>query len=403
MLVQFMLKNVLSFKEETTLDMSAISAYKEHEYNLIKHGDESFLKVAAIYGANASGKSNLHQAWLFFQRIIMESFNNTVDHVGDNKSSAIAKYYVPFLFEETSENSEFQIIFIDDIFEYRYGFEYNDSQIVSEWLYRRNEKTKRTSTILERSSDTIKLGASVRRECDKYKEQIPDDALALSFFNKLSLNTDLFNIVYSHAALDTLIINSSNCENIKILKEFLPRILADKKRKEKLLTFLSSIDTGIKDLDFDDSEKEIRFYTKHYGQNDTLYSLNLYAESEGTIKSIMIYIFAQMAILNDTSLFVDELNTKLHPLLLKYIVDLFYEPDSKAQLIYTTHDTTLMDKKFFRRDQIWFVQKDSFGYSNLSALSDFKVRSDASFEKDYLAGVYGGIPLLQEFSMKEGE
>ena len=85
---------------------------------------------------------------------------------------------------------------------------------------------------------------------------------------------------------------------------------------------------------------------------------------------------------------------------MKFIVDLFYDSASKSQLIYTTHDTTLMDKKFFRRDQIWFVEKDEFGESRLFALSDYKVRSDASFEKDYLAGVYGGIPMLREFSMK---
>ena len=84
---------------------------------------------------------------------------------------------------------------------------------------------------------------------------------------------------------------------------------------------------------------------------------------------------------------------------MKFIIDLFYQYKSKAQLIYTTHDTTLMDKKFFRRDQIWFVQKDEFGYSELVALSDFKVRSDASFEKDYLAGVYGGIPFLNDFDL----
>ena len=90
-------------------------------------------------------------------------------------------------------------------------------------------------------------------------------------------------------------------------------------------------------------------------------------------------------------------------MLLKFIVDLFYRQNSAAQLIYTTHDTTLMDKRFFRRDQIWFMQKDEYGYSTLTALSDYKVRSDASFEKDYLAGVYGGIPFLKEFKMEEGE
>ena len=96
MLVQFMLKNVLSFKEETVIDMAAVSAYKEHDYNLIKNEEESFLKVAAIYGANASGKSNLHQAWIFFQRIIIESFNNTDDNVSNTRVSALQKYYVPF-------------------------------------------------------------------------------------------------------------------------------------------------------------------------------------------------------------------------------------------------------------------------------------------------------------------
>lgn len=147
----------------------------------------------------------------------------------------------------------------------------------------------------------------------------------------------------------------------------------------------------------------MKFFTFHKGKDREDYPLSLYFESEGTIKSIMLFIYARMAILNNRSIFVDELNIKLHPLLLKFIIDLFYDKNSTAQLIYTTHDTTLMDKKFFRRDQIWFVQKDEFGYSELSALSDFKVRSDASFEKDYLAGVYGGIPLIKEFEMKEGE
>ena len=129
----------------------------------------------------------------------------------------------------------------------------------------------------------------------------------------------------------------------------------------------------------------------------------LWNESDGTIRSIFIYINARIAVLNNSFLIIDELNIKLHPLLLKFIIDLFYDKDSSAQLLYTTHDTTLMDKKFFRRDQIWFVQKDDFGHSELTALSDFKVRSDASFERDYLAGVYGGIPLIKEFTLREGE
>lgn len=396
MLVQFTLKNVLSFKEETTLDMTAIKAYKEHESNLIEYGNkEKVLRVTAIYGANASGKSNLYYAMKYFQKIIAESLNN----VKGGESTAIEKYYMPFSFEEDHENSEFEIVQILEDYEYRYGFEYNAKCIVAEWLYRKNLQTNRTSTIFERTMETVNLGSSVRKECDVYKEQIPVETLVLSFFNKLKLKTDIFKNVYS-GVMDTLVVPTDFCEDTDLLRLLLPRIIEDE--KEELLKFLSAIDTGIQDIGYIEKEKEVVFITLHKGKDQKKYPLFLEDESEGTIKSIMLYIYARAAIYSDKTMFVDELNIKLHPLLLKFIIDLFYDNDSKAQLIYTTHDTTLLDKKFFRRDQIWFVQKDEFGYSEISALSDFKVRSDASFEKDYLAGVYGGIPYLKEFSMKEG-
>lgn len=396
MLVQFMLKNVLSFKDETILDLTAINAYKEHQCNLIDCGiKEKFLRVAAIYGANASGKSNLYVAMKFFQRILSQSLNN----VEDGEATAIETYYQPFSFDGCNENSEFQIVEILDDFEYKYGFEYNAECIVTEWLYRKNLQTNRTTTIFERTTEKVEFGSSVRKECDVYREQIPSETLVLSFFNKLKLNTDIYRNVYS-GVMDTLVVPTDFCEDTTILEAFLPRVIDNE--KNKLLEFLSAIDTGIKDIEYDDSEKEISFTTFHKGRNGEAYPLDLYFESEGTIKSIMLYIYARSAILGNKSIFVDELNIKLHPLLLKFIIDLFYIDESEAQLIYTTHDTTLLDKKFFRRDQIWFVQKDEFGYSELVALSDFKVRSDASFEKDYLAGVYGGIPLLKEFNMKEG-
>lgn len=397
MLVQFMLKNVLSFKDETIIDMTAINAYKEHDSNLIDCGmKEKFLRVAAIYGANASGKSNLYLAMSYFQRIIEESFNN----VSDKRSIAIRKFYMPFLFEDKPENSEYQIVVIYGNYEYRYGFEYNDKRIAAEWLYRKNLESNRTAIIFERAAEKVEFGASVRKECEIYKEQIPTETLVLSFFNKLKLKNNVFKIVYENI-MDTLVVPADFWENTEIIEEFLPRVIDN--GKESLIEFLTAIDTGIRDISYDDTEKEIKFTTVHKGKDGADYSLGLFFESEGTIKSIVLFIYARIAILNDKSIFVDELNVKLHPLLLKFIIDLFYTERSMAQLIYTTHDTTLMDKKFFRRDQIWFVQKDEFGYSELLALSDFKVRSDASFEKDYLAGVYGGIPLLKDYDMREVE
>lgn len=396
MLVQFMLKNVLSFKDETVLDMTAVNAYKEHASNLIDIGTkEKFLKVASIYGANASGKSNLYLAMRYFQTIVTESLNN-VDHDG---MTAIARWYVPFAFGE-EENSEFQIIEVIGNDEYKYGFEYNQECIVSEWLYRKNIKTNRTSIIFERTTHRVEFGASVRKECEVYKEQIPSETLVLTFFRKLKLKTEIYNDVYS-GIMDTLVFSADFWEDDTILEKILPGFIDNE--KDRLLEFLSAIDTGIIDIDYINQDNNIKFFTTHKGKDGNEYPLGLYCESEGTLKSIILYIYVRTAILADGSIFVDELNVKLHPLLLKFIVDLFYENESKAQLIYTTHDTTLMDKKFFRRDQIWFVQKDEFGYSELTALSDFKVRSDASFEKDYLAGVYGGIPLIKEFELKEGE
>lgn len=397
MLVQFMLRNVLSFRDETILDMTAINAYKEHESNMIDIGTkEKFLKVAAIYGANASGKSNLYLAMSYFQGIISESLNN----VKDNSQTAIAQYFRPFSFEKNEDNSEFQVIEIIGNYEYQYGFEYNSECIVAEWMYRKNLETNRPTTIFERTTYSVQFGSSVRKECDAYKEQIPVETLVLSFFNKLKLKTEIFKEAYSGITFMP-VVPADFCEKTSGLKKFLPGVINTE--KEKLIEFLTAIDTGIKDIGYDDSDKEIEFYTTHVGKDGNKYFLDLYNESEGTIKSIALYIYARIVIRGGASLFVDELNIKLHPLLLKFIIDLFYEENSKAQLIYTTHDTTLMDKKFFRRDQIWFVQKDEFGYSELTALSDFKVRSDASFEKDYLAGVYGGIPLIKDFEMKEGE
>lgn len=397
MFVQFSVTNFLSFKDKTTLDMTAINAYKEHEHNLIDYGTkEKILRVAALYGANASGKSNLYLAMAFYQNIIRESLNN----VDANEEQAISKYYMPFEFIKVKENTEFEIVMILNEFEYKYGFEYNEERIVGEWMYRKNISTNRKVIVFERDNDRIEFGASVKKACDTYKEQIPSETLVLSFFNKLKLKTDIFNSVFQ-GIMGILVANTDSFENIVLIEKFLPSVIDN--NKEELLKFLIAIDTGIKDIKYEKNDKEINFWTAHYDNDGNGYYIDLFNESEGTVKSIVIFIYAKAAILNNKAMFVDELNIKLHPLLLKFIIDLFYNKTSNSQLIYTTHDTTLLDKKFFRRDQIWFVQKDNAGRSQLSALSDFKVRSDASFEKDYLAGVYGGIPLIKDYEMKEGE
>ncbi len=397
MVVQFMMKNVLSFRKETILDMTAIPAYKEHLYNLIQGpSNEKFLRVAAIYGANASGKSNLYLGMHMFQSIVMRSMNS----VGEIEESILKNCFNPFAFENNEANSEFQLILIIGNIEYTYGFEFNEEEIVGEWLYKRDFNTNRKSILLERNLQDITMGASIRRECEKYKRQIPKETLALTFFSKLNLQTNVFFDVFNEVR-GMVIVDTDFYERHFVIDKLLPQIIDE--NKDRLNEFLFAIDTGIKDISYEMVDKNIEFFTTHIGKDGKDYSINLYNESQGTLKSILIFIFASSVIARNGVMVVDELNVKLHPLLLKFIVALFNKPEAKAQLIYTTHDTTLLDRKFFRRDQIWFVQKDDYGYSELSALSDFKIRSDASFEKDYLSGVYGGIPSLKEYSLKEGE
>lgn len=397
MIIQFSMKNIRSFKDEAILDMSSIPAYKEHVYNLMEvpSGDK-LLRVAAIYGANASGKSNLYLGMRIFQDIVVQSMNA----VGNAENKILEQCYQPFAFESDSSNSDFQIVLSDDEAEYTYGFEFNSRHIVSEWLYKKDYSVNRVSTILERDHQSIMIGASIRRECNKYKEQIPEESLALTFFSRLALKTPVFRKVFE-MIFKMMVSDTSFYEHKDVMEKYLPKAIVE--NKEGVLNFLAAIDTGIKDIFYETIDKRKVFYTSHVGKDGKKYSINLYNESSGTLKSIIVYIIAQFVIDENGVMVVDELSAKLHPLLLKFIVDLFYNEKSKAQLIYTTHDTTLMDKKFSRRDQILFVQKDDYGYSTLSTLSDFKVRSDASFEKDYLAGVYGGIPMLKDFSMKTGE
>ena len=331
-----------------------------------------------------------------FQSIVMRSMNS----VGEIEENILKKYFNPFAFENNEENSEFQLVLNIGKIEYTYGFEFNSEEIASEWLYKRDFNTNRKSILLERSCQDITMGASIRRECNKYKGQIPKETLALTFLSKLNLQTTVFVDVFKEIR-GMVIVDTDFYERHFVIEKLLPQLIDES--KDDLLKFLSAIDTGIKNISHEMVDKKIEFFTTHVGKDKREYSINLYNESQGTLKSIIIFMFASSVIARNGVMVVDELNVKLHPLLLKFIVDLFNKPEAKAQLIYTTHDTTLLDRRFFRRDQIWFVQKDEYGYSELSALSDFKIRSDASFEKDYLSGVYGGIPSLKDYSLKVGE
>lgn len=400
MLVMFRFKNFGSFKNEVVFDMRAIKSYKEHPYNLISipTGDD-LLKVVSIYGANASGKSNFIDAYKYFMRIVSESF---FKNEKENAETVLKDNYYPFLLDDSSfyANSEFEAVYIVDEYEYRYGFVYNDERIEYEWLYRTSMVSKRQSKIFERVSNKIDFGASVKRTCEKYINEIDSDVLALSFLSSLKLKTPAFkDVVYSIRAFLPVSLSNDKVLNYTLNMYF--KNDYNDKEKTFLLSFLKSVDVGITDIKVEKNEKEFKIYTYHMGRENKTYRLPFELESAGTKQAITIYSLFRIAVLYNKGLIIDEFNNKLHPLLQKYLIDIFYNEDTAGQLIYTTHDTFLLDKQYMRRDQIWFTEKNDSGESNLFSLAEFKIRNDKSFRKDYLSGVYGGIPILKDIEIEE--
>ena len=400
MLVQFRFRNFGPFKDEAVLDMRAIKAYKEHPYNLHKeeNGDD-LLKVVAIYGANASGKTKCIAAYSAFLQLIRRSFS--MNDKGE-KQSVLARHYIPFMLDHSSreENGEFEGVYHDDGQEYRYGFVFDEKSIKYEWLYKKSLTTRRQVRILERGPEGFELGASVRESCGKYLSDIDGDVLALSFFSSLKLKNPVFKKVVQCVAGVVPVFISSNEEINDVLRVYFEDFSDAEKRD--LLAFLHAIDVGIKDIEVEKSESNLMVYTYHIGKDNKRHMLTLGLESDGTRRAIAFYSAVQIALQQGNCLMIDEFNNQLHPLLQKYIVDLFYAENTQGQLIYTTHDTSLLDKQFMRRDQIWFANKNEVGESSLYSLAEFKIRNDKSFEKDYLGGVYGGIPNLKDFSFTEG-
>ena len=401
MLVMFKVRNYGPFKEEAVLDMRAVSAYKEHPYNLIgENNGNALLKVVSIYGANASGKSNFVAAYRYFRKIVSDSFRRN----NKDQDESVLEWYYPFFFDNDSleADTEFEATYHWEDNEYRYGFIYNSESIKYEWLYKRSLSTGRQSRIIERSPEKIELGPSVKKSCDKYLNDIDSDVLVLSFLSSLKLKTHVFEAV-AHSILDVLPMTlTGNEQTANMVKRYFERDF-NEEEKPRLLAFLGGIDVGIKDIKVEKNKDRTTVITYHKGGNGEMYPLGLDVESDGTRRAIAIYSLVRIAALNGRGLMLDEFNSQLHPLLQKYIIDLFYEANTTGQLIFTTHDTTLLDKQFMRRDQIWFVSKDERGESSLYSLADFKVRNDKSFEKDYLSGVYGGIPILSKFSFGEDD
>jgi len=403
MLLQFSFSNFKSFRDENTLNMEAASI-KEHQEHLIeKNKNEKYLKLAAIHGANASGKSNVVEAMKYMRYIIFNSFSKAIEW-----DSILTK---KFKFNEESKkgNSLFEVFFTVEDIEYQYGFEINEKEIFEEWLYEKKIDEKKDSLVFFREKDKIELS----KEIENYRvilNTVKEKTLLLSFLANLNINN--IKNVYDWFK-NTEILDYGNSMEELIRNQRIPiKEIEDIESYERLKNFLKNIDIGIEEIRIEktiENEKpKYKVFSIHYNNDSGLKEeLPLEEESQGTLKMIALYRSLINTLDNGRTLFIDELDAKLHSLLVKYIIKLFSSEKTNpknAQLIFTTHDITNLTKENFRRDEIWFVEKEKeSNTSNLYSLIDFKlengnkVRNDASYGKNYLYGIYGGVPILKDY------
>ena len=407
MLIRFSFKNFKSFKNENVLDMEATSL-KDHEYNLVKEDNVNILKVAAIYGANASGKTNVLQAFDYMKKRILVS--------DDSRTNTLTNEDNIYSFMINNEPISLEVeIFVHNKI-YKYGFEVTKDIIISEWLY--EKRINKFYVIFERDKNNVKIKSNNKIT---NLDNIDERTLFLNIYSKINKDNKDFNNVYEwFMNSNYLDLGNTRFEDY-INNRISLKILSDEAYKKELLKFIKTFDSGIEgikttpdSLEDVQNTNRIKVELIHRGEDNKLKALPLDLESNGTRKMFHLFDFLMDALKTGMILFVDELDAKLHPLLTRYIINLFHNKDTNignGQLIYSTHDTVNLNKDTFRRDEIWFTEKNADGISELYALSDYiledeetktgkKVRNDATYNKDYLTGRYGAIPVLQEFKIK---
>ena len=409
-LQDFSFGNFRSFKDIQTLSLSKahLASAKDrlleptHTFEYQAH---SFLKTKAIYGANASGKSNVVKALNTFLKILLDSVKNA------KVLSEVDSFFI-----NKSAPSFFQMIFWVDEVKYRYGFEVVEGKITAEWLYADKAKSELCYFIREEQQivalDTTHFaeGAiyiNLTQQGEDTQELLTDTSLFLTVLASFGFGK-ISKYLISNLSQINIISGLSEPTMMSYAKE----ALKNKDKRRFILNLLKKGDTSIENLqllditDFENTENSQKDYlvvAKSIGEEeadrDMIYSFEHY-ESEGTRKLFELSPYLYEAIKEGRPLVIDEFDARFHPLLTKRIVQFFNsEENQHTQFIFVTHDTSLLSNALLRRDQIQFVEKDKQGVSHLYALAEIEgVQSEASFEKDYIHGTYGAVPLVEDFA-----
>lgn len=421
MLIQFRFKNFKSFKDDTILDLSA-TKITEHSDRVVQAGNEKVLSTAAIFGANASGKSNVIEAFRFMATYVIESF--AFGGEGDEKKSKTKKLkHTPFLFDKESRDSasSFEVYFITSeetgCKSYNYGFTLEQNGVVEEWLNTKSKTARTYKSVFYRNRDELDLSGLPAKSQEIIRLTLERETLIVSLGAKLKISKlkcirDWF--------YNTNFANFGNPLENAFLSSLIPDGFADSKDvQQKVVDYFATFDSSIVGFNVevikgdDEDSRHVRIDAMHKViGSDELASIPLEEESDGTLKMFALYPALQDTLESGGVLFVDELNARLHPLLVRGFLITFLNPTTNpkhAQLVFTTHDSWQLSNNLLRRDEIWFTEKAQTGVSTLYSLADFvdvdgiKIRKDESYEKNYLLGKYGAIPTLRYFDMFKGE
>lgn len=399
MLCQFTVKNFKSIRDEMTFDMQA-AAISEHEDRVIKDRDgELYLPVSAIYGPNGGGKSNVLEALHILAAKVLRPLYATDDN--NDRPFQMRKILIePFAFGEKEKEAptEFELFFRTKTAEYRYILTVKKDIVLYERLDRVKFDTGRRSALFERSSEGIELKGVFARL--KISDELSETLTLLSYLGITYKKNEVVNDILNWFEYGIDFLNYGNP-----IQELGMAIATSEEVKTLFLEMIQEMDLDIANFRVEEKENErIEVYTKHI-VDDYEFELNLSEESSGTKKLFGLLPFIANSLVSGTTLVIDELDAKIHPVLLRYIIMMFNDMKINqhgAQLIFTSHDLSTMNSEVFRRDEIWFVAKGNRQNSKLYSLVEFKnekgesVRKDAKFDKQYLEGKYGADPYLRK-------
>ncbi|MFN3378326.1 MAG: AAA family ATPase [Runella zeae] len=432
MLLEFKVSNYRSIGEEQTISLIPAPKQREHPQNILRKGRYEALNAISFYGSNGGGKSNILKAMSLLDKLV---------HISAKTPSTTRLPYDPFLLREgwDSKPTRFEISFIIKESRYRYGLEFNASEITQEWLFRKS--TGREVNLFQREGEIIDVSSGYNGS-----KKIIDAAIEATRNNALFLSiSDMLNI--EEAKLIFKWFRNFNMRDGLNIEEDISTVslFESKEYKEKIRNYLRSLGLGLRDVeitrkDFEESELPIdlpenlriqlaeklkgshsysvyalhRTYDLNGNPTEKSFSWNFNErESAGTQKAFKLSGPVLWALVNGGILIIDEIEAATHPILTLTTIDLFLNKESNpnnAQLIFATHDTNLLSYSTLRRDQICFAEKNEWESTEIYSLSDFvyfgekngefkseKERPDTDKEKRYFEGRYGAVPILGDF------